>query len=242
MIDTETKILFVIFIILYFFSSYKYTIIYVLFWLFIYLFGFFLTSIGLDIENVKLENSEIFYLEHTGDYSSIFGKLKEYNNIKRQFKFSSESFSPFGIFYDDPEKNEPSQCRAVYGFIKHDPKEFKEIKEFLKNHNYKSRKIPESDTIMGTYSSLFHIQNSFIFIAKLIIQMTNLKFFRRLHHPKWKESKIKTARNNYKKHLGVMYIIRPSKVDIYIPIENTKDFFLHSSSTAPSKINNKKAN
>jgi hypothetical protein len=266
MIDLETKILFGILVILFFFSTYKYTIIFLLFWIFIYLFGFFLTSIGMDIDLVKLENSEIYYQEYTGDYAKLFSRLSEFNKIKRKFKLSCNEYSPFGIFYDDPfNVADLNKCRAVVGIIKH-PEKFissldpnfknienksiqnknsetneKELKEYLKNQNFKFTRLLDSQCIQGSYLSMFSVQNSlFIWISKLITEMSNLKFFRRLYLPKWKENKIKVARLNYKKHCGVINIIREGEINLYIPVENEKDFFFHSEKNAPTK--NKKKN
>jgi hypothetical protein len=259
MIDLETKIMFGIFVILVIFSSMKYSICFLLFWIFVYLFGFFLTSIGLDIDLVKLENCEIYFQEYTGDYSKLFPKLSEYNRIKRKFKLNPNDYSPFGIFYDDPcEVAEVSKCRAVVGIIKHLEKnttdgkngkneikataeDDRELKEYLKNEKFRIITLPDSQCLLGTYSSMFHIQNSFfIWVSKLIIEITNMKFFRRLFIPKWKENKVKVARLNYKKHCGVIEIFKECKIDFYIPVENEKDFFFHSEKNAPVKNKNKK--
>lgn len=266
MIDLETKILFGILVVLFFFSTYKYTIIFILFWIFMYLFGFFLTSIGMDIDLVKIENSEIYYQEYTGDYAKLFTRIREYNKIKRKFKLSSRDYSPFGIFYDDPYNvADLNKCRAIVGIIKH-PEKFisivdtnsktvedkpsiinksdtneKELKEYLKNENFKFTRLLDSQCIQGSYLSMFSIQNSLlIWVSKLIIEMSNLKFFRRLYLPKWKENKIKVARINYKKHCGVINIIREGEINLYVPVENEKDFFFHSEKNVPSK--NKKKN
>ena len=118
--DIETKIMFGILVLLFFFSTYKYTIIFLLFWIFIYLFGFFLTSIGMEIDLIKLEDCEIYYQEYTGDYSKLFNRLKEYNKIKKKLKLKSSEYSPFGVFYDNPfNVADLSKCRAVVGIIRH---------------------------------------------------------------------------------------------------------------------------
>jgi hypothetical protein len=239
--DTETKIMFGIFIILLFFSSYKYTIIYLLFWIFVYLFGFFFTSIGLDLDVTKLDKSEIFYQEFTGDYSKLYNKLSDFQIIKKKFKLAPLDYYPFGIFYDDPtEVNDVTKCRAVYGIIKFSKEENKELLIFCKNENFKYDTIPETQCFNGNYFSMFHLQNSFIFIAKLIIEMTNMKFFRRLFLPRWKENKVKMARINYRKHYGVLEIIRENKIDMYVPVENEKKFLFHSIDIAPIKLKKNK--
>lgn len=235
MIDTEFKIMTGIFFILLFFSSYKYTIIYLVFWIFIYLFGFFLTSIGLysDIEN--LEKSEIIYKEYTGNYDDLFDKLSEFHKLQKKFKLNSE-ISPFGIFYDDPSiVLEINKCRSIYGIICKNKFDNKELKEYMIQENYKIGVIPESQCFNGNYEGMFSVRSSFVFLARIIIQMTLLKYFRRLFVPKWRDNKVKTAKSNYKKHCGVLIKISECKIDLYVPVENEKQFYLHSQVGAPSK-------
>jgi hypothetical protein len=241
MIDTETKILFTITLVLTFFSI-KYGIIFLIFWIALYLFAFFCTSLGLDIDLQNLNASEIYFQEYTGDYNDIYIKLNEYNAIRKKFKLDSEKYLPFGIFYDDPTKvSNIKECRAVIGIYKEKSGEKnKELEQYLKDNGFKFDSLPEAQCVIGSYNSLFSLQNSFIFVAKLIIELTSIKFIRRIFVPKWKEKTIKTAKLNYAKNTGVMELIKHGKIELYIPVEKERYFFLHSQTVAPSKSKKKK--
>lgn len=265
MIDTEMKILAGILVFLLLLAQLKYAMGFLIFIIFIYLFGFFFTSIGLDVDLVKLDNSEIYFQEYTGDYDKLYAKLREYNAIKKKFKLSSKIYNPFGIFYDDPDIQDRHKCRAVIGVIRNLKGEgdadtntdagaglraltsFSEIpielKEYFKQNKFTFNILPETQCIYGSYHSIFSIQSSFfLFLSKLIIELTNAKFFRRLFIPKWKENKIKIARNNYKKHFGVLEIIKNGKLEFYIPTEKEKEFFLHSVEVSPARVKKAKSN
>ncbi len=245
MLDNESKILLGIeFILL--FVNIKYAIYFAIFVICIYLFGFFFTSIGLDIHYYDLKKGTLYYHEYTGDYDKLYSKLSDYRKIKRQFKLDSETYNPFGIFYDDPtEVQDKDKCRAVIGIYKEGDKNLtNELKTYVKHCKFIKTNIKETKCIFGCYFSFFSIVNSFEFIAKLIIDLTNSKFFRQLFLGRWKENKIKIIRNNYKKHYGVIEVFREGKLEFYLPTEkgDEKNFFLHSEDKAPTKVRNKKKN
>jgi hypothetical protein len=66
-----------------------------------------------------------------------------------------------------------------------------------------------------------------------------MKFMRRVFVPRWKDNNVKIARKNYNKNFGLLEVFRSDKVDLYIPVENEKEFFLHSEETAPKKSRKK---
>jgi AraC family transcriptional regulator len=70
----------------------------------------------MDMAGVKLKTikpQKLAYVEHTGDYGSIpydeyFGKLYEWAKEKNV----RPGFKGLGIFYDDPQKKPPEDCRS----------------------------------------------------------------------------------------------------------------------------------
>jgi hypothetical protein len=241
MIDTETKILITITIIVSYFTL-KWGIIFLLFWVILYLFAFFCTSLGIDVELQNLKESEIYFQEYTCNYKDLYIKLKEYNMIRQKFKLDSAKYIPFGMFYDDPTKvMNVEECRAVLGIFKEKSTERNdELHQWLRDNGFKYDTIPETQCVLGTYNSLFSIQNSFIWISKLIIELTSVKFIRRVFIPKWKEKTIKLARINYMKTSGVMELFKHGRIELYIPVEKERCFFLHSQQVAPNKSRKKK--
>ena len=194
------------------------------------MFSFFCTSQGIELYFESIKESEILYKEYTGDYQKIYYKLSEFHIIKQLFKLN-DSYLPFGIFYDNPQKvDSVIKCRAVCGIIREKESEkslyHKEMLEFLNKNGYKLRSIPQAECLKGTYESWFSLQNSYIFIARIIIKIINYKFFSRMFMPKWKINKIKIARKNYKKKYGVLEIIRSYKTDFFIPVERENQFIL----------------
>jgi hypothetical protein len=241
MMDTETKILITITLVLLFFSI-KWCLIFLVFWIALYLFAFFCTSLGVDIDLNNIKESEIYYQEYTGDYTNLYIRLNDYNRIRKKFNLDSTVYMPFGIFYDDPTKvMNIQECRAVVGLYREKGKEKnKELDTYMKENGFKYDTLPETQCVIGTYNSLFSIQNSFIWIAKLIIDLTSVKFMRRVFIPKWKEKTIKVAKINYAKTCGVMEIYKHGQINLYIPVDKERLFFLHSQNIAPNKNKKKK--
>jgi hypothetical protein len=241
MIDTETKILISITLVLTFFSI-KWGIIFLIFWTLLYFFAFFCTSLGLDVDLQNLKECEIYFQQYTCDYNDLYVRLNDYNAIRKKFGLDSEKYLPFGIFYDDPTKvTTITECRAVIGIYKEKGVERNEdFHQYMKDNGFKYDTIPETQCVLGTYNSLFSIQNSFVWISKLIIEMTSMKFIRRVFLPKWKEKTIKLAKINYMKTSGVMELYKHGKIELYIPVEKERYFFLHSQNIAPSKSRKKK--
>ncbi len=194
------------------------------------LISFFCTSQGMDLEIETIKGNEVIYKEYIGDYQKMYEKLNEFHKAKRLFNLN-EFYFPFGIFYDNPEKFEnKNKCRAVYGIIiektvikcmKHN-----EMLEYFKKDGFKTGNLPSAECVKGIYSSWFSIQNSFIYLASIMIKIVNYKFFSRLFTPKWKVNKIKIARKNYTKKHGVIEIYKPYEIQFYVPVENEKEFML----------------
>jgi hypothetical protein len=227
LIHFELTFYFILFIYL-LYTNLRYAVYFSMFMIGMSLFSFFCTSQGMDLDLETFNESEVVYQEHTGDYQKMYDKLSEFHKIKKMFKLN-EHYLPFGIFYDNPEKlDNVKKCRSVYGIIKEKSKEkcpkHKEMLEHLYKNGFKTGALPKTECLKGIYSSWFSVQNSFIFIAKVIVQFVNQKFFSRLFTPKWKINKVKIARKNYCKKHGVVEIFRPYEINLLIPVENEKDF------------------
>ena len=57
-----------------FYIRIKYGIIFFLFWLFVFVFGFFFTTNGIEISLEDFEESELFYIAKKDDYNNNFNK------------------------------------------------------------------------------------------------------------------------------------------------------------------------
>ncbi len=68
---------------------------------------------------VKIKNTKptrLAYIEHTGDYGNVpydeyYSKLFSWAKEKK----AKPGFKPVGIFYDNPAKTSPEQCRCEIG-------------------------------------------------------------------------------------------------------------------------------
>ena len=193
--------------------------------------------IGLDTDVVNFPESEILFQQYTGDYNNLYSRLNEFKNLKTKFKLSEDYF-PFGIFYDDPSITENvNQCRAIVGIVKemNGTKMNEELKKYLKENKYDYDSLPKTLCVNGLYCSLFNVIYFFKFVSKLLIEMTTIKFLRRVFIPKWKDNNVKKARRNYKKNFGIVEVFKGDKIELYIPIENEKDFFLHDDEAIPKR-------
>ena len=235
----EDIILFLI-TILGFYIKIKYGILILSFWLISLLFNFFFMTIGIDISLNEISKSEIFYISKKMDYNSLYQYLKEFHIIKKKFDLPF-LYKPFGIFYDNPEKNKNKldKLKSIIGILKFRTEEKneeknknnslkeEEFKKYMKSKNFKSILLPKCKGIIGEYKSLASIMNSFIFIAKIYIKNINQKFFTRIYNSQWKDSNIKIARRNYNKKCGVLEIFDHKNMKIFIPTENDKIFNLY---------------
>lgn len=220
-------------LILCFYIRTTYGIAFLTFWLVVGLFGFFFTSNGMDLGLEYIEKSDIFFECFQGDYQTLYNKLSLFHTIRKKFRLP-QCFKPFGIFYDNPEKDK--KCRAVIGIIveqKEKNEKYKEyidkdFREYMKENKFKIDTISKTNCLHGLYDTMFSVMYSFVFIAKIYIKMINLKFFTRLYNPKWKDSHIKNARKNYKKKSGVLEIYDHKIIKFYIPLENEDGFSFFS--------------
>lgn len=220
--------------ILCFYVRLKYGIICLFLWIFFSMFGFFFTSNGLDMILEPLSKSEIFYKKFVGDYQTLYSKLSQFHSIKRKFRLPL-CFKPFGIFYDNPEEQKDGKCRCIFGIlldVENKQKDFKdfndqEFRNYMKENEFSYGEIPKTECIYGIYDCFFSVMNSFIFIAKIYIKMTNLKFFTRMYNPKWKDGHMKKARKSYKKKCGVLEIYDHKVMRFYIPISSEDNFFFY---------------
>ena len=216
----------------------KYGLIIIAFWLISLISNFFLTTFGMMITVKEIPESEIFYISKKSNYENLYPYLKEFRTIKKKFNLPC-IYKPFGIFYDNPAKNQNKldQLRCVIGIIaikdnenenekkiEYDDKKFK---EYMKSQNFKSINLPKCKGIFGEYESILSIINSFLFIAKLYIRNINQKFFTRLYNPEWKNTYIKNARRNYNKKYGILEIMDNKKMNIFIPTEKEKHFNIY---------------
>jgi len=229
LIQIELTFYFILFIYL-LYTNLRYALYFSMFMIGMSLFSFFCTSQGMDLDLEILNESDVVYIQNVGDYKKMYYKLPEFGKIKKMFKLN-EHYLPFGIFYDNPDKIENvNKCRSVYGIIKDKTKEkspmHKEMIDYLSKNGFKTGTLPKSECFKGFYSSWFNVQNSFIFIASVIIKFVNYKFFSRLFTPKWKINKVKIARKNYFKKHGVLEIFRPYEINLFIPVENENEFLL----------------
>ena len=223
-----------------FYIKIKYGIIIISFWLISLLFNFFFTTFGIDIYLQEIEESEIFYISKKIDYNKLYEYLKEFHLIQKKFKLPY-SYKPFGIFYDNPEKNKNKldKLKSIIGILrfkteekierKNDQNSFndEEFKKYMKSKNFKSILLPKCKGIIGEYESLVSVMNSFVFLAKIYIKNINQKFFTRIYNSQWKDSNIKRVRKNYNKKCGVLEIFEHKNTKIFIPIENEKIFNLY---------------
>ena len=223
-----------------FYIKIKYGIIIVSFWLISILFNFFFTTFGMNVMLEEFPESDLFYISKKGNYEDLYQYLKEFHIIQKKFKLPY-TYKPFGIFYDNPAKNKNKldKLKSIIGIIKKrddekienkkKEKEFnnEEFKKYMKSNNYKSITLSKCKCIIGDYDLIISLMNCFIFIAKIFIKNINQKFFTRLYNVEWKDSNIKIARRNYNKKCGVLEIFGNEKMELFIPIENDKNFNLY---------------
>ena len=223
-----------------FYIKIKYGIIIVSFWLISILFNFFFTTFGMNVMLEEFPESDLFYISKKGNYEDLYQYLKEFHIIQKKFKLPY-TYKPFGIFYDNPAKNKNKldKLKSIIGIIKKrddekienkkKEKEFhdEEFKKYMKSNNYKSITLSKCKCIIGDYDLVISLMNCFIFIAKIFIKNINQKFFTRLYNVEWKDSNIKIARRNYNKKCGVLEIFGNEKMELFIPIENDKNFNLY---------------
>ena len=212
----------------------KYGIIITSLWLTSIIFNFFLTTWGIYMNVEENEQCEIIYISKKGDYNNLYQNFTEFYSIKKKFNLP-DIYKPFGIFYDNPEKNKNKldKMRSIIGIIKYekDNEELKKLKFdedklkiYLKENNYKIISLPKCKGIICEYESSFRILGNFIFISKIYIKNITQKFFTRLYNPEWKDSNIKNARRNYNKKCGILEIYEKYKMRIFIPTINDKYF------------------
>ena len=228
-----------------FYIKFKYGIIFLIFWIFLLIFGFFFSTNGIEVTIGNFEENEIFYISKKGQYDNLYSELKTFHLIKNKFKLPI-TYKPFGIFYDNPDKSEQKNNRCIIGIIHNLKKETDEKNEiifpnkkeddnnfndndfriYMKENHYKNITIPKTKCIIGFYESFFSVMNSFNFISKIYIKWTNAKFFARLYNPRWKSSQIKLARRNYNKKEGVLEIYDNHIMKFFVSIENKNNFNL----------------
>ena len=229
-----------------FYIKFKYGIIFLIFWIFLLIIGFFFSTNGIEVTLGNFEENEIFYISKKGEYDNLYSELKTFHLIKNKFKLPI-TYKPFGIFYDNPDKSEQKNNRCIIGIIHNLKKETDEKNEiifsnrkkeddnnfndndfriYMKENHYKNITIPKTKCIIGFYESFFSVMNSFNFISKIYIKWTNAKFFARLYNPRWKSSQIKLARRNYNKKEGVLEIYDNHIMKFFVSIENKNNFNL----------------
>ena len=228
-----------------FYIKFKYGIIFLIFWIFLLIFGFFFSTNGIEVTIGNFEENEIFYISKKGEYDNLYSELKTFHLIKNKFKLPI-TYKPFRIFYDNPDKTKQKNNRCIIGIIHNLKKETDEKNEiifpnkkeddnnfndndfriYMKENHYKNITIPKTKCIIGFYESFFSVMNSFNFISKIYIKWTNAKFFARLYNPRWKSSQIKLARRNYNKKEGVLEIYDNHIMKFFVSIENKNNFNL----------------
>ena len=217
-----------------FYIKIKYGIVIISFWLISIIFNFFLTTWGIYMNIEENNNCELIFISKQSDYNNLYPYLNEFYKIKKKFKLP-EIYKPFGIFYDNPQKNKNKldKMRSILGIIKYnkDNDELKklkfndeEFKNYMKKQNYKNIFLSKCKGIICEYESSFRIIHNFSFISKIYIKNITQKFFTRLFNPEWKDSNIKNARRNYNKKCGILEIYEKYKMRIFIPTVNDKYF------------------
>ncbi|MCQ2817733.1 MAG: hypothetical protein MJ252_10755, partial [archaeon] len=210
-----------------FYIKTKYGIIFLIFWLFISVFGFFCTSNALSVYLEDLNNLQIIYKFYEGNYEDLFKEFPTFHKIRKKFSLP-EIYSPFGIFYDNPDEKHNknnSKNRAIVGLIvnKEEKEKIKfkdeDLINYLKDQGFKTGLIKETKCVAGSYYAFFSVKYSFNALTKLYIKLTNIKFFTRVYNPKWKETKMKTVRKNYRKKCGVLEIYEHKEIKMYLPYE-----------------------
>ena len=88
-----------------FYIKFKYGIYFLIFWIFLLIFGFFFSTNGIEVTLGNFEENEIFYISKKGEYDNLYSELKTFHSIKNKFKLPI-TYKPFGIFYDNPDKSE----------------------------------------------------------------------------------------------------------------------------------------
>lgn len=208
-----------------------YGIYFLIFWISVTAFGFFFSCNGIHITTQDFPQSDIFYECFQGDYSTLYAKLSVFHSIRKKFHLPS-CYKPFGIFYDNPKTSKKKSHRAIIGILCDNEEKNKSFKDYqdsdyigyMKDKDYKKSSIDQAKCLYGDYEAYVSIKNSFVFIAKVYIQIANQKFFIRLYNPKWKESVVKVAKINYKKHYGVLEVFDEKVVKFYIAVEDEGNF------------------
>ena len=217
-----------------FYIKIKYGIVIVLFWLISSLFNFFCTTWGIYMNIETNDNCELIFISKQSDYNNLYQNLNEFYKIQKKFNLP-ELYKPFGIFYDNPQKNKNKldKMRSILGIIKYDKDndELKKLKfdkekfkNYMKEQDYKIISLAKCKGIICEYESSFRIIHNFSFITKIYIKNITQKFFTRLFNPEWKDSNIKKARRNYNKKCGILEIYEKYKIKIFIPTVDDKYF------------------
>jgi len=176
--------------------------------------------------NGVLENSDLFYWEYKGEYKQLHNQFKKLREIYSKSTLNKNLWNIFGIYYDDPKKTDPMNCRAVIGFQYENESNKKENPELnentsivLKAQGFKHKKITKTNCIIAKYP----------FVNFLSIIFAIRKFYTSL------EEKIKDTQflkkygleNKVSKFTCTFEIYKEKNLEFGVPLENDKQFMLY---------------
>jgi hypothetical protein len=182
---------------------------------------------GIKFYKSIIKNSEIFYIEHVGEYNEIHKEMQKLDLIMKKFNLN-ELYSTFGIYYDDPDKVNPKDCRAVIGIIREKENEMRKsailrdenLTDYLISNNFKKGILPDTEAVLATFKN-----------NNPLCMMVGIKKFYAALKSGLKSEEFRKMynidRNKYKCSLEI-YHSKYKEIHFLIPLKNHDKFNLHT--------------
>lgn len=182
------------------------------------------TSITFFIGNFN--KAQVFFTDYTGPYHDIGKKFEQVSGIISKFNLD-ETYTPFGIYYDDPKVVEPTKCRAVVGILKKCSMDLRstmnkqaspELMEYLLSNGFKS----------GILSDTASVMSNFYYINKMSMMLGTKKFYSALEKNLNDSEFTKTFNIDKAKISCFVEVYTKNNIYFYIPVKNHEQFNLHT--------------
>lgn len=214
----------------------SYGIIMICLMFFVYATNFFFTTYGLYTDTKLMENKVLFYKtkKTKENYSEAYSNLSEYYNIIKTLNLDNNKYLPCGVFFDDPsikDKNNSKLLRYCYGLLLDRINYSKDLDSKLKEKGFLKWEFNSINFVHGYYTSFFSLNGSFIWITKIISEMSMNKFFSRVFNVKWKDKNARGCKKIYQKHHITVITYEDHQSNFYLPVEAEESLLnLYSSS------------
>lgn len=193
----------------------------------VYACNFFFTTYGL-YTSTKIMENKIYYfksIKTKENYNEIYSQLSEYYEIVRLMNLDKSKFIPCGIFFDDPnqkEKKESKPLHCCYGILFDKENQTIDIDNELKKRKFSLYEFRNLELVQGYYSSFFALNGSFIWLTKIITEMSMSKFFARVFNIKWKDKSARGCKKVYKKYHTTIVTLEEYQSNFYLPVDENE--------------------